>query len=261
MKKKKPGNDCEEDFMYLIRLDDASEYMDREKWGRIETILDKYSIKPIVGIIPNNKDQELINDHTYDGDFWNKAQKWEKKEWIIALHGYTHVYLTESGGLNPINYRSEFAGVSLEEQKNKIRKGIQIFKEKGLEAKIFFAPSHTFDLNTLRALKEETDIRIISDTIANDIYKWKGFYFIPQQSGKARKLPFKVITFCYHPNNMEEHEFLQLDNFLSKNSNKFITFQELKLKNRSMNLYDKGLRKIYFSLKYLRNFNRGRKHE
>lgn len=263
MKKRKPGKIkrikrwCP---MYLIRLDDASEYMDIEKWGRVETILDRYSVKPIVGIIPNNKDEELIADYTYNEGFWDKAKEWQKKEWAIALHGYTHVYLTKSGGINPVNYRSEFAGVPLKEQKNKIRKGIQIFKEKGLVAKLFFAPSHTFDLNTLRALKEETDIRIVSDTIANDTYKWQDFYFIPQQSGKVRRLPFKLVTFCYHPNNMEEHDFLELDNFLSKYSERFITFQELKLNNRTLSLHDRILRRIYFALKYLRNFNRGRQH-
>ena len=42
--------------MYLVRLDDASEYMDIEKWKIVEGILDKYQIKPLVGIIPDNKD-------------------------------------------------------------------------------------------------------------------------------------------------------------------------------------------------------------
>ena len=30
-----------------MRLDDASEYMDVEKWQRMENLLDKYGIKPM----------------------------------------------------------------------------------------------------------------------------------------------------------------------------------------------------------------------
>lgn len=41
---------------YIIRLDDASEIMNVSAWERIEELLDNYNIKPIVGIIPNNKD-------------------------------------------------------------------------------------------------------------------------------------------------------------------------------------------------------------
>lgn len=32
---------------YIMRLDDASEYMDVEKWQRMENLLDKYGIKPM----------------------------------------------------------------------------------------------------------------------------------------------------------------------------------------------------------------------
>ena len=45
---------------YLIRLDDASEYMDLDKWSRMEELLDKYNIKPIFGIIPDNQDPKLV---------------------------------------------------------------------------------------------------------------------------------------------------------------------------------------------------------
>ena len=44
----------------LLRLDDASDYMDIEKWQRLEEFLDRYGIKPLVGIIPDNQDASLI---------------------------------------------------------------------------------------------------------------------------------------------------------------------------------------------------------
>lgn len=243
--------------MYIIRLDDASEHMNVEKWNRIEGLLDNYKIKPIVGIIPNNQDKDLVRRYKKDLEFWDKAKMWQLKEWAIALHGFTHVYSSNSGGINPVNFRSEFAGVSLENQKNKISGGIKIFKEHGLEAKIFFAPSHTFDMNTMEALKLESNIRIISDTIANDIYKVGDFYFIPQQSGHAQILPFKVTTFCYHPNNMEELDFKRLEDFISKNKKKIGSFNDLYFRDRELSLYDMKLRKLYFLIKAIRNWLRG----
>lgn len=244
--------------MYIVRLDDASEYMDVEKWSKIEELLDKYSIKPIVGIIPKNQDENLVNEYQIDRGFWYKAKLWQEKKWALALHGYTHVYLSNKGGINPVNFRSEFAGVPLEEQKRRISNGINIFKEHGLHTKIFFAPSHTFDLNTLEALRSRSNIRIISDTVANDIYKMNEFYFIPQQSGRVRKLPFKVTTFCYHPNTMSEEDFKILEDFIRKYNSKFVSFEDLNFIDRKLGLYDKVLRKIYFTIRRIRNGLRGR---
>jgi predicted deacetylase len=155
---------------YIMRLDDASEYMDVPKWKRIEDLLDAYHIKPLVGIIPDNKDPSLVNAYPRDVNFWETVDRWGKKGWELALHGCYHKYTTQEGGLNPINPRSEFAGVPLSQQCEMIRHGLQILHAHDVFPKVFFAPSHTFDENTLLALKKESDIRVISDTIANDVY-------------------------------------------------------------------------------------------
>ena len=44
---------------YIVRLDDACETHNISKWTAIEKILDQYSIKPIVGVIPSNEDKKL----------------------------------------------------------------------------------------------------------------------------------------------------------------------------------------------------------
>ena len=216
---------------YIIRLDDAADRMDCKKWARMEKLLDKYDIKPLVGVIPNCRD-EMMNIYDRDPDFWNKVHQWDTKGWTIALHGYEHVYCTTDGGINPVNNRSEFAGLSLEQQKNKIKNGLEIFRRNEVEPKVFFAPSHTFDLNTIEALKQESNIRIISDTIANKPYSQYDMTFVPQQSGKVRKLPFKVVTFCYHPNMMEEQEFIYLESFLKKYNKLFTSFPIFKQTKR-----------------------------
>ncbi len=232
---------------YILRLDDASDYMDIKKWNRMKNLLDHYGIKPIFGIIPDNKDEALTGLYKKDPKFWEKMQQWVQEGWTPALHGYEHRYVTEDGGMNPVNARSEFAGLCYEEQADKIKKGYEILKNHDIVPEIFFAPSHTFDNNTLKAIKEKTPIRVISDTVANDVYKKGDFWFIPQQSGVVRKLPFKLVTFCYHPNTMEEKDFELLEGFLQTNKNLFVTYHETLLRNRKSSLYDRVLKWLYFA--------------
>ena len=239
---------------YIMRLDDACERMDDEKWSRMEMLLDKYGIRPLVGVIPDVKDSQMSHYET-DKGFWDKVGGWKEKGWKFALHGYDHVYITECGGINPVNRRSEFAGVPLEEQKEKIRKGVEILKEHRVVPCAFFAPSHTFDENTLIALKEASDIRIVSDTVANKPYSKYGITFVPQQTGMARKLPFALVTFCYHPNFMNEKQFEQLEDFISTHKTKFVDFPDV-ITTRKESLYDKFLRKMYFFKNSLRKIGK-----
>ena len=230
---------------YIIRLDDACEKMDVEKWDRMEKLLDKYKVKPWVGVIPHCEDP-MMDKYEFDAEFWKKVEIWKNKGWTIAMHGYNHVYGTPCGGMNPVNKRSEFAGLSYEEQAEKIERGWEILIDYGFHPEVFFAPSHTFDENTLKALKNKTTIRVISDTIASDVYKKDDFWFIPQQSGSVRKLPLKTVTFCYHPNTMTDKSFEILEAFLDSYQNRFTEYTELNMKKRKISLCDRLLQKIYF---------------
>lgn len=240
---------------YLIRLDDACPYMDRAKWLRMEDILDKYGVKPLVGIIPANADPKTMIDPE-DNNFWVKAHSWEKKGWSIALHGYDHVCISDGGmkGLNPFWKRSEFAELPLEQQREKIRKGYAVLKEHCFEPKYFFAPSHTFDENTLEALRKETDIRIISDTIGRYPYKKGDFVFIPQISGHCVKMPLPgIYTFCFHPNTMKEGAFASLELFLAKNHHHFICFDNIYMdKVERKKMVDKYLSWLFFTMRMVR---------
>lgn len=228
---------------YIMRLDDACEKRDVAKWNRMEELLDRYEVKPLVGVIPHCEDPAM-KEYPVDEHFGDCVKCWQKKDWTIAMHGYNHVYVTKCGGINPVNARSEFAGLPIEEQKDKIKKGVLIMREHGINPKVFFAPSHTFDENTLVALKEESDIRIISDTIAMAPYSKYGFTFVPQQSGRVRKLPLRMVTFCYHPNMMKDSDFERLEIFLQKNKDSFIIFP-VQIVNRKVNIFDKLLNAVY----------------
>lgn len=229
---------------YIIRLDDAAPKRNKVNWDRIEDLLDKYGIKPLVGIIPDCQDPDM-EKYSEDNSFWDRTNEWQKKGWVLALHGYHHIFLTREGGINPVNSKSEFAGVPLEKQKEMIREGVKILRQHGIEPKVFFAPAHTFDMNTIDALKSESNIRVISDTIANDSYGAYGMTFVPQQSGHVRKLPLKLTTFCYHPNGMSDDDFDELEKFISNNKEYFEKFPASK-SHRSKTVYDNILNKVYF---------------
>jgi predicted deacetylase len=232
---------------FIIRLDDMSNYRNKKNWDRMIEILDQYDIKPLVGVIPNCEDP-VLKKYDIDDEFWENVIGMQKKGYDIALHGYNHVYITNCGGINPVNHASEFAGLKLEEQKDKFNKAVQVFKLNNVIPTVFFAPSHTYDENTLLALKECTDIRIVSDTIASDVYKAKGLYFVPVQSGRIRNYPVKLMTACYHPNTMTETDFIKLEKQIPKMQEKFTHISDIQLRDRKYNNYDRVLSSLYFIL-------------
>ena len=231
--------------MYLMRLDDASEHWNKDNWHRMHDVLARYSISPIFAIIPDNTDPELLK-YSLDEEYDRTVSEWIAEGWTPFLHGFNHFFHTKEKGINPVNDYSEFAGLSLEEQREKIGAGYRMLSKKGIPVKGFIAPAHTFDDNTIEALRLETDIRVISDTVANDVYYHNGFYYIPQQSGRVRKLPFRLTTFCLHPNTMDDAGFAELEAFLKKYSGKFVGFDDIKLKKRKKSLLDKALSYLYF---------------
>lgn len=232
---------------YIIRLDDACEKRDIDKWDCMEELLDKYGVKPLVGVIPHCEDP-MMNQYPFDITFWNRVNSWRAKGWVIAMHGYNHVCNMLCGGINPVNEKSEFAGEPIEVQKEKIKKGITVMNTHGIVPQVFFAPSHTFDENTILALQQCSQIRIISDTIANNVYSRNEMMFVPQQSGRTRRLPLSIATFCYHPNTMNDKAFADLELFLRNNQDDAIEFP-LYISTRQLNIYDRMLQKIYFSMR------------
>lgn len=56
---------------------------------------------------------------------------------MIAQHGYTHTYVTRNGGMLKVNRQSEFAGLSSEEQREKLAKGQEILQKQGICARMF----------------------------------------------------------------------------------------------------------------------------
>lgn len=239
---------------FLLRLDDACPTMNKQNWDYVEKILKKYDIKPIVGVIPNNQDKAQLFNKPIN-TFWHHLLSLEQLGWEIAMHGYNHVYSSCDSGINPFHNRSEFAGLSLEVQLCKISNGIKIFHEKNIYPKVFIAPSHTFDLNTIKAIKQNNNLKIISDTIAFRPYIEHEILFIPQQFGLVRNIPLPGLwTFCYHPSTMTINQFNNLELFLSKNASKFTNINEVvKHKYNENNIWNKIYKQMYFFQRRIKN--------
>ena len=105
---------------YFMRLDEASKKMNTQNWAGMEALLGRFDISPLVGVIPHCEDPDM-EGFPVDPAFWDETvPRWIQKGWTLALHGWNHVCITDQGGLNPAQKRSEFAGVPLEVQKQKI---------------------------------------------------------------------------------------------------------------------------------------------
>jgi len=221
---------------YLIRLDDACDTHDAAKWNAIEGILNRFDIKPIVAVIPKNEDPSLHLDEKNDL-FWDVVKRWQSTGWSIALHGYTHLYheVDRRMLVLPFYDRSEFAGLNLEDQCERLKVAYAVFSEHGIKPTVWIAPGHSFDTVTLAALKLSTDIRIVSDGIACHPFAEGGLTFIPQQLWWPKAKLFGIWTVCLHPNTMSTDQIESLERVLEKNDfwRKFITLDRALLSVRS----------------------------
>lgn len=194
---------------YLLRFDDICPTMRWSTWTHIETILERYDVRPLLAVVPDNKDASLMLEPAR-ADFWEWIRRRQAQGWSIGLHGYQHRYETDHSGLLGIQPRSEFAGLPLSIQKEKLCKGIAVFESQGVRVDAFVAPSHSFDLNTVRAL-QEVGLCVISDGFSWRPYHYQGLIWIPQQIWRMRSMPFGFWTVCYHPNAMNALAIVQLE--------------------------------------------------
>jgi peptidoglycan/xylan/chitin deacetylase (PgdA/CDA1 family) len=186
---------------YLLRFDDLCPTMDWEAWDRIEPLLLEAGVRPILAVVPDNRDPHLIAGPERP-DFWSRVRAWQARGWTIGLHGYQHVYVNREPGILGLNARSEFAGLPFGEQLEKLRNGLAIYAAEGVRADAWIAPSHSFDGNTLLALKT-LGIRTVSDGFAFRPFRDPtGATWVPQQFASMRPMPWGIWTFCYHINGM-----------------------------------------------------------
>jgi predicted deacetylase len=183
---------------YLLRFDDVCPAMNWDVWERIELGLDELGIRPLVAVVPDNRDDKLAVSAPR-ADFWERVRSWQARGWTIGLHGYQHVAAGAPGGILGPSRRSEFTGLSAADQEQRLRRATAIFSREGVEPTVWVAPWHSFDETTLSILPA-IGIRLVSDGPGLYPHEDRSMLWFPQQLWRFKRIPLGVLTVCHHVN-------------------------------------------------------------
>lgn len=211
-----------------VRLDDITPDMDWERFLQFKALLDKYQVKPLIGVVPDNRDDNLKGSRQgAPDDFWAYVKELQSQGWSVAMHGYRHIYSTDKGGIFPLNNFSEFAGVSYEEQLRMLAEGKQMLAEKGIETDVFMAPAHSYDNNTLKALKK-AGFQKLTDGFGSRPYMWKGLLFYPISFRLSNTLKKKegYSTMVVHAGTIEQNEWQTYEGYFKKENVNWISYSD-----------------------------------
>ncbi|MDP2946021.1 MAG: DUF2334 domain-containing protein [bacterium] len=209
---------------YFFRLDDITPNMNWDNFNFLVSIFKKHNIKPLLAVIPDNKDSKLLG-YPADPNFWGIMNGLRQNSWVIGQHGYQHLS-KGGGGILGVHNSGEFGGLDFKFQESMITSGKEIIKTNLVNPEIFIAPRHSFDKNTVEALKIN-GFNYISDGIALYPFKKWGIIWLPQILWRPRKGLFGMITVALHPNTMTDKDFNDLEEFMGKNIKKIGNFSEL----------------------------------
>lgn len=209
-----------------IRMDDITPDMDWTKFLRFKELCNLYQVKPLIGVVPDNRDGLLQIDEARE-DFWEYILDLQREGWVIAQHGSEHIYKTKRMGCFPLNRLSEFAGLSYEEQLASLKKGQAILNAHGIYTDIFMAPAHSYDRNTLKALKT-LGFQKITDGFGKMPYVRKGmtYYPISYQQSSSLKKEDGYTTFVVHANTMDEADFARYEKLFASQRENLISYRD-----------------------------------
>ena len=210
-----------------VRVDDITPDMDWKSFEAFLELFRRYQIKPLLGIVPDNRDQKLSIDSPAP-DFYQKMKALQEEGFSLAMHGCYHIYKTKSGGCFPLNPQSEFAGRSRKEQEELLRTGKDLLEQKGIHTGIFMAPGHTLDKTTVKILKE-LGFTHITDGFGKAPYRRWGMTWLPisflqrflfsDRSGTA--------TLVLHINHSTQQEIESYDRLFARYQHNFLPYSAL----------------------------------
>lgn len=241
----------------IFRIDDVTHNMNWKNFFKIINLFNKYKIKPILGVIANNKDKEFKKYSKCKFNFWKKIYHFQKLGYEIAMHGYQHVYSRQSNNdyLNHGGF-TEFSGYSYRNQLQKLYRAKKIFNKNKIKVQTFFAPNHTFDDITIRALSN-INIKYIIDGYGIVPYVYKNLTFFPQLFYNLNIIPFGFQTVQLHTNYFNKNDFVNLKNFLKVNKKKITNFSDVKDESINFNfcylMIRMLIKKTLIYLRFLRN--------
>jgi predicted deacetylase len=194
---------------YLLRFDDLCPTMDWRMWSEIEAILKQHRLKPVLAVVPDNRDAKLQVQAPV-ADFWDRVRAWQEWGWTIALHGFQHRYVSWHAGIVALRKKSEFAGLPRWVQREKLHQAMQILERERVTPRVWIAPGNTFDLATV-SLLPEFGLRIICDGHFRFPFVYeRQMTWVPQQLFQFRPAPPGVWTVGYHHNDWKASD---LDTF------------------------------------------------
>ena len=210
---------------YLLRCDDLCPTISRQRWQRFVSLIEEFGVQPILAVVPDNRDPDLELSPP-DPEFWKRMRDLESAGATIGVHGYRHLSNSKGRSLVALHRTTEFAGVAGETQREWIRAGIAILRGHGLNPRIWVAPRHGFDAQTLRALGEE-GIGVLSDGFARVPFTCGGITWIPQQLWEPLEKPHGLWTICTHPNTAGDSLVERLRWFLRDHGAQFTSVERV----------------------------------
>jgi hypothetical protein len=209
----------------ILRFDDICPTMRWDIWSEIENALVSSGVKPILAVVPDNRDP-VLQAGPPAKNFWERARYWQQLGWTIALHGYQHLYVAQAGGLVTLRKKSEFASLPAGDQKEKLRRGLEIFAAEGIRTRVWIAPGNAFDEVTV-SLLPEFGIDIISAG-----WFWRPFIgphdvtWAPCQLSIFRPVPPGVWTVCYHHNCWTDLDMAEFKQGLQQYRDSIVSLEE-----------------------------------
>jgi peptidoglycan/xylan/chitin deacetylase (PgdA/CDA1 family) len=200
---------------YLLRFDDICPTMRWDTWAEIEALLIETGIKPILAVVPDNRDR-VLQVQAPVSDFWDRVRRWQDLGWTIALHGYQHLYVAPAGGLVTVRKKSEFATLAADVQEEKLRRGMEIFDREGIKSRVWIAPGNAFDEVTV-SLLSRFGIDIVSAG-----WFWHPFVgpgdmtWLPCQLSILRCAPKGIWTVCSHHNSWSRSTLMEFKDGLKR---------------------------------------------
>jgi hypothetical protein len=219
---------------YLLRCDDLCPTISAERWQCVESLIEEFKLQPILAVIPDNRDPALQHSPP-DPSFFERMRRFEASGAIIGLHGYRHLCESRGRSLVGLARDSEFAGVAASTQREWIHEGLQILRKHGLNPKIWVAPRHGFDRNTLNALRAE-GITLLSDGFARVPFRRGGLTWIPQQLWGPVNKSKGIWTICVHSDTICDAELAALRAFLAIHSDQFTSVYRILFGSQPANL-------------------------
>ncbi len=209
---------------YLIRFDDVTPGMAWTRFQPFEDLARELRLPYLLGVVPDCRDVKLMVEPSRP-DFWSWVRRMKGQGATIAQHGYMHLYETDHCGLLGLGRKSEFAGLPYEVQYERLARGKDILQGEGVWDGVFMAPSHSFDADTVRALKS-LGFRALTDGFGFFPYEIAGMKAVPQLFARPFGFGLGVETVCIHANTLTEERSAMLIKRLRALHSQIISFDD-----------------------------------